>query len=238
MRGVLSFVSLALILPLAMADRARAAEMDDMILTFFQAERLEYRLNDGKDSLFWDAQGWVGEDYNKLWLKTEGEKTFGGALHEAEVQVLYSRMIAPFWDIQAGGRFDVRPLPQRGYGVLGVQGLAPYFFEVDAAGFVSHKGDVSARLKGEYELLLTQKLILQPSVELNIAAQEVRELGIGTGLNDVELGLRLRYEIVREFAPYIGLSWTRKIGETADFARDEGEDVDTLAFVAGIRFWF
>lgn len=212
--------------------------MDDEIFTFVQVERLEYRLRDGKDSLHWDAQGWVGEDYNKLWLKTEGEKVLGGPLDEAEVQVLYSRMIAPFWDLQAGGRFDVRPLPQRGYGVLGIQGLAPYFFEVDAAGFLSHKGDLSARLKGEYELLLTQKLVLQPSVELNLAVQEVEALGIGSGLNDVELGLRLRYEIVREFAPYIGVSWNRKVGKTADFARAEGEDIDTLSFVGGIRFWF
>jgi len=215
-----------------------AAEMDDQIFTFFQAERLEYRFKDGKDSLNWDAQGWIGEDYNKLWIKTEGEKVFGGSLEQAEVQVLYSRMIHPFWDLQVGGRYDARPQPQRGYGVIGVQGLAPYFFEVDAATFVSQKGDVSARLKGEYELLLTQKLILQPSVELNLAAQEVEELGIGSGLTDVELGLRLRYEFVREFAPYIGVNWERKIGKTADFARADGEDVDSLAFVTGIRFWF
>lgn len=217
---------------------ASAAEMDDQIFTFFQAEQLEYRFKDGKDSLNWDAQGWIGEDYNKLWIKTEGEKVFGGRLEEAEVQVLYSRLIHPFWDIQVGGRYDARPQPQRGFGVIGLQGLAPYFFEVDAAGFVSHEGDVSARLKAEYELLLTQKLILQPSAEFNLAAQQVEKLGIGSGLTDVELGLRLRYEFVREFAPYVGVSWERKIGKTADFARDEGEDVDALSLVTGVRFWF
>lgn len=215
-----------------------AAEMDTEIFTFFQAEQLEYRLTDGKDQLKWDAQGWIGEDYNKLWIKTEGEKVFGGSLEEAEVQLLYSRIIHPFWDLQIGGRYDVRPQPQRGFGVIGVQGLAPYFFEVDAAAFVSHEGDLSARLKGEYEILLTQQLILQPSVELNLAAQQVEKLGIGSGLTDVELGLRLRYEIVREFAPYVGVSWERKVGKTADFAREEGEEVDSLAFVTGIRFWF
>lgn len=217
---------------------ASAADMDDEILTFVQVEQLEYRLTDGKDRLKWDAQGWVGEDYNKLWIKTEGEKVFGGDLEQAEVQLLYSRIIHPFWDVQIGGRFDVRPQPKRGFGVLGVQGLAPYFFEVDAAAFVSHEGDLSARLKGEYELLITQKLILQPSLELNLAAQEVEKLGIGSGLTDVELGLRLRYEIRREFAPYIGVSWERKVGRTADFAREDGEEVDSLAFVSGIRFWF
>ena len=228
----------AVVAALCFRPTASAAEMDDHIFTFFQAEQLEYRLTDGKDRLKWDAQAWVGEDYNKLWLKTEGEKVFGGDVEQAEVQLLYSRMIAPFWDVQVGGRFDVRPQPKRGFGVLGVQGLAPYFFEVDAAAFVSHEGDLSARLKGEYELLITQKLILQPSVELNLAAQQVAKVGIGSGLTDVELGLRLRYEIVREFAPYIGVSWERKVGRTADFARADGEDVHSLAFVTGVRFWF
>lgn len=231
--------ALRLLAALALAPAPAVAEMDDHIFTFFQAEQLEYRLGDGDDRLKWDAQGWIGEDYNKLWLKTEGEKVFGGGgLEEAEVQLLYSRIIHPFWDLQVGGRFDVRPQPQRGFGVLGVQGLAPYFFEVDAAAFVSHEGDLSARLKGEYDLLITQQLILQPSAELNLAAQEVEKLGIGRGLTDVELGLRLRYEIVREFAPYVGIAWERKVGRTADFARAEGEDVDVLSFVAGVRFWF
>jgi copper resistance protein B len=223
---------------LAAALPAAAAEMDDHVFTFFQAERLEYRLGDGDDSLHWDAQGWVGTDYHKLWLKTEGEKAFGDGLEEAEVQLLYSRIIHPFWDLQIGGRYDARPRPQRGFGVIGVQGLAPYFFEIDAAAFVSHEGDLSARLKGEYELLLTQQLILQPSVELDLAAQQVRDVGIGSGLTNVELGLRLRYEIIREFAPYVGIAWERKIGKTADFAKEEGEDADSLAVVTGVRFWF
>ena len=237
-RGTSSLISVAVVALIAFGQTVTAAELDNRIFTFFQAEQLEYRLSDGKDRLNWDAQGWIGEDYNKLWLKTEGEKVFDGGVEEAEIQLLYSRIIHPFWDIQIGGRYDVRPQPQRGFGVIGVQGLAPYFFEVDAAAFFSHKGDVSARIKGEYELLLTQKLILQPSVELNLAAQQVEELGVGSGLTDVELGLRLRYEIVREFAPYIGVSWERAVGKTADFAREEGEDVDTLSFVAGVRFWF
>lgn len=237
-RGALRLIAAAVVAPTLFAQTGAAAELDDKIFTFFQAEQLEYRFQDGKDSLNWDAQGWVGEDFNKLWIKTEGEKVFGGDLEEAEVQLLYSRIIHPFWDFQIGGRYDVRPRPQRGFGVIGLQGLAPYFFEVDAAAFVSDEGDVSARFKGEYELLLTQQLILQPSAEFNLAAQKVQELGIGSGLTDIELGLRLRYEVVREFAPYIGINWERKIGKTADFAREEGEDVDTLSFVTGVRFWF
>lgn len=236
--SALPLIAVAMAALISFGQVATAAELDNRIFTFFQAEQLEYRLSDGKDRLNWDAQGWIGGDYNKLWLKTEGETVFDGGIEEAEIQLLYSRIIHPFWDIQIGGRYDVRPQPQRGFGVIGVQGMAPYFFEVDAAAFVSHKGDVSARIKGEYELLLTQKLILQPSVELNLAAQRVEELGVGSGLTDVELGLRLRYEFVREFAPYIGVSWERAIGKTADFAREEGEDVDALSFVAGVRFWF
>jgi copper resistance protein B len=135
-------------------------------------------------------------------------------------------------------RHDFKPDPSRTYGVLGIQGLAPYWFEVDAAGFVSNEGDVSARLEAEYDFLFTQKLILQPRTELNFAVQDVKELGIGSGLSTAELGLRLRYEIVREFAPYVGVSWTRLVGKTEDFARDEGEDVSSVSFVAGVPLWF
>lgn len=219
-------------------DPAVAQVADDRIFTFFQAEQLEHRWNDGANTLNWEAQGWVGGDVNRAWLKTEGEQVLDDTLEEAEVQLLYSRLIGPFWDLQAGGRYDFRPNPSRFFGVLGVQGLAPYFFEIDAAAFLSEDADVSARVELEYELLLTQRLIAQPLVELNFAIQEVEELGIGSGVNDVELGLRLRYEIIREIAPYVGVNWLRKLGETADFARDEGESVDTFALLAGIRFWF
>ncbi|MGA0394453.1 MAG: copper resistance protein B, partial [Rhodospirillales bacterium] len=125
-----------------------------------------------------------------------------------------------------------------GFFVLGLHGLAKQFFEVDSALFVSDDGDVSARLEAEYEVLLTQKLIAQASVETNIAAQTVRSNEIGTGFNDIEVGFRLRYEVEREFAPYIGLHWERKLGRTAAFAKDDGEGIDNLAFVMGVRFWF
>ncbi|RME61879.1 MAG: copper resistance protein B, partial [Alphaproteobacteria bacterium] len=141
-------------------------------------------------------------------------------------------------DLQAGVRHDFEPDPSRTFGVIGIQGLAPYWFEIDAAAFISGDGDVSARIEAEYELLLTQRLILQPRVELNFAVQEVEELGIGSGLSIAEAGLRLRYEIDRQFAPYVGFSWNRKIGDTADFARADGEDVGALSFVAGLRMWF
>ncbi|WP_137390400.1 copper resistance protein B [Rhodoligotrophos defluvii] len=201
-------------------------------------DQLEARIHDGRDGYLWDAQGWYGGDIDKLWIKTEGEGSFGEKTEEAEVQALWSRAITPWFDFQAGIRYDFRPDPERGHLVLGLQGLVPYEFEVDAAAFVSDEGDVSARFEAEYDLLITQRLILQPRAEVNLAAQEVRELGIGSGINDIELGLRLRYEFAREFAPYVGVEWERKLGETADFARDEGEGVDDLFFVTGVRIWF
>lgn len=201
-------------------------------------DQLEYRVQDGKDIVAWDGQAWYGGDYHKVFVKTLGEISGGDDVEQAEVQLLYSRLIGHFWDVQGGVRYDVRPDPSRTYGVIGLQGLAPGFFELDLQGFVSNKGDVSARLEAEYDILITQRLVLQPKAEISLAAQGVRELGIGSGVNDVELGLRLRYEISREFAPYIGVHWERKLGETADFAREENESVDDLSFVAGVRFWF
>ena len=226
------------LIALMLATPVRAATLDNQILTFLEVERLEYRANEGRDSINWEAQGWIGTDKHKLWLKSDGGRELGGNYEGAEVQLLYSRMISDFFDAQAGIRYDIKPDPKRGFFVLGIQGLAKQFFEVDTAMFVSDDGDVSARLEAEYEVLLTQKLIAQASVETNIAAQSVQNLGVGSGFNDIEVGLRLRYEIRREFAPYIGMHWERKLGRTATFAREEGEDTDNLAFVTGIRFWF
>jgi len=215
-----------------------SAEETEPLFYFFQADELEYRANDDQDTFNWDAQGWVGGDFNKLWLKSEGEQPIDGRLEEAEIQALYSRNISDFFDAQVGVRYDFAPDPERTFAVIGIEGLAPYFFEIDAAAFVSNKGEVSARFKAEYEILITQKLVLQPKFEMNVAVQEVEERGIGSGVNDVELGLRLRYEFERKFAPYIGVDWTRDLGQTANFTRADGESVDTLSFVAGVRLWF
>lgn len=217
---------------------AAAMETHEPNILFLQADRFEYRAQDGGNSLEWDAHGWLGGDYQKLWLKTEGEKRTHGKVENAEAQLLYSRLITDFFDVQAGVRYDVQPHPRHGYAVLGIEGMAPYYIETDAALFLSNKGDLSARFKAEYDLLLTQRLILQPAFEINMAVQEVAELGIGAGVNEIELGLRLRHEIRREFAPYIGLNWQRKLGQTADFAQADGEDAETPSLIAGIRFWF
>jgi len=207
------------------------------VFTFFQADKLEYRSGD-EDAWAWEAQGWVGGDFNKLWLKAAGEKIDGGDFEKSEVQVLYSRLLSNFFDLQMGFRHDFEPEPERSHLVLGLEGLAPYYFEVNASAFLSDEGEFSARLEGEYELLFTSKLILQPTLELEWYGSDVAEREIQSGFTDVELGLRLRYEIVREIAPYVGLHWERKLGDTADLARDEGEGIDNLFVVAGLRLWF
>lgn len=222
------------------AERAAADEPTDepTLRTYFEADQFEYRAGNGEDTFSWEAQGWIGGDYDKVWVKSQGEDVVNGGMANAEMQILYSRTVAAFWDLQVGARYDVKPNPSRDYVVFGIQGLAPYFFDVDAAAFISNKGDVSGRLEADYELLITQQLIAQPSAELNFAVQDVEELGIGSGLSDVELGLRLRYEIVRELAPYGGVAWERKIGPTSDLARRQGADVGEWTFVGGVRFWF
>lgn len=213
---------------------------DQMRLAFLLADRLEYQWGEDADTdaRAWDVQGWIGGDYNRFWFKTEGEDEVRNGTQNAEVQALYARLISPFWYLQAGLRYDAQPKPTRNFGVVGVQGLAPYWFDVEATAFVSDDGDASARFEAEYDLLLTQRLILQPRIETNYAFSEVESAGVGQGFNDLELGLRLRYEIRRELAPYIGVNWNRKLGDTADLTRRAGEDPKNLAVVAGFRIWY
>jgi copper resistance protein B len=201
-------------------------------------DQLEMRIGEGRDGYRWDAEGWYGADIDKLWVKTEGEGGFSRKPEAVEVQALWSHAITPWFDAQAGVRYDFRPDPERTHLVLGLQGLAPYYFEVDGAAFLSDEGDVTARLEAEYDQLITQKLILQPRAEVSVSAQTIREIGVGSGFTNIEAGIRLRYEFTPEFAPYIGVEYERSLGETADFARDEGEDVGVLHFLVGIRTWF
>lgn len=217
---------------------AKAAGMDDAIYWHVQADQLEYRAGDGADVLAWEANAWIGNDDHRLAFKSEGENPVGKRLEKAELQMLYRRPVSDFFDVNAGIRHDLRPDPDRTYAVVGIQGLAKQFIETDANLFVSETGDVSARFEAEVDWLLTQRLILQPLIEADLAFSEDRRIHSGAGINTVEAGLRLKYEIRREFAPYIGLHYERKFGATANFARDEGEDVDALRFVAGVSFWF
>jgi copper resistance protein B len=211
--------------------------MDQQPFAFLLLDRFEYQAKKGRDGGEWDVQGWFGGDYNKLWLKSQGQQVVGGQTEEADVQVLYARRIAPFWHVQAGVRSEPKPGPTHNYGVLAIQGLAPYWFNVEASAFV-RSGEVVARLEAEYDQLLTQRLILQPRIESNLSNASDPVRGVGRGVNDVQLGLRLRYEIQREFAPYIGINWTRKLGDTASLARARGEDVRAASIVLGLRIWY
>ena len=183
----------------------------------------------------------IGNDYTRLYIKGEGEGLLADGEGEVEAQALYSRLVTSYFEAQAGvrldtefgdGEFQARPLL-----VVGLEGLAPYFFEVEPALFVSYQGDVSARFVGSYDLLLTQRLVAQPRLETNVAVQRVEDWGVGSGLNDVELGLRFRYEITREVAPYVGVNWTTLYGDTADFAREEGGSASEATLVFGLRLW-
>ncbi len=221
----------------AYCSQGIAHETDDPLLVHVMIDQLEWRSADESDPYVLDAQGWIGKDLNKLWIKTDVEHA-DGATEDVEIQALYSRAIAPFWDVQVGLRQDLEPDPDRDWGVIGMQGLAPYFFEVDAALFVGNSGDTAARVFAEYEWLFTQRLVLSPEVTVNLYGQNDAQRRIGSGLSDAEAGLRLRYEICREFAPYVGVNWTRSFGDTADFAREYGDVTSDVQWVVGIRAWF
>ncbi len=209
----------------------------DFNVFWFQADRVEMQIRDNQNGYLWDLQGYYGGPTSRFWFKSEGEGSFGERIEDAEVQALFSRAVSPFWDLQAGIRQDVSG-PSTTHAVVGVQGLAPYLFEVDAALFLSHRGDLTARFEAELDQRITQSLILQPRAEVNLAAQDIPRLGIGAGLDKIEIGVRLRYEIIREIAPYIGIEQSWRVGDSANYARALGEDPSTTNYVVGIRFWF
>lgn len=228
---------LTLILCAIFSGPALAGGMDDPLLSMVLLDQLEYRDADGHDPLVLQAQAWVGKDLNKIWLKAEAERV-DGKTEEAELQALYSRAIARYWDIQVGLRSDIDPNPSRNWGVLAFQGLAPYYFEIDASLFLREGGHAALRVEAEYEILLTQKLILSPDLEINLHSKNDAASGVGSGLSDIEAGLRLRYEIRREFAPYVGVNWFKKYGDTADFTSSGGDAVEDWQAVVGLRAWY
>ncbi len=224
--ALLSFSSLAL-----------SGAKDDPLLVMGKLDQFEVRSTEGEDPLVLEGQAWLGYDLNKLWLKADVEREDDES-EGVEIQALYSHAISAFWDVQAGLRKDFIPTPDRTWGVIGIQGLAPYKFEVDAALFVGESGRSAARFEAEYELLFTQRLILTPEIEVNAYGQNDVDTGNGSGLADVELGLRLRYEVRREIAPYVGVNWEKKYGNTADFTELQGGEVEDTQFVVGVRAWF
>jgi copper resistance protein B len=231
--------------PVTDEDRAAAfpklegghAVHDTGVHYYVLLDQLEWQAVDGITAGNWDNRGWIGRDVNRFWFRTEGQVEEGD-LADAQAHALFGRAIHPWWDVVVGARQDFRPGPARTWAAIGIQGLAPYWFEVEATAYIGEAGRTHFRLETEYELLLTNRLVLQPLVELEIYGKSDPERGIGTGLSSGEAGLRLRYEFRREFAPYVGITWDRKFFGTADLAEAGGEDTGGAKFALGVRLWF
>jgi copper resistance protein B len=219
------------------ADPAGHHVHDSTLNSFFLADKLEWQDADDGSTLAWDLSGWVGGDIDRLWLRSEGERS-NGVTEDAEIQALWGHAISPWWDVVSGVRQDFKPGAPQTWAAFGVQGMALYNFEAEATAFIGEGGQSAVRLEGDYDILLTNRLILQPTVELNAYGKNDAQRGIGSGLSNTEAGLRLRYEIRREFAPYLGVTWNRTYGNTADYANDEGEDRSETRLVLGVRLWF
>jgi copper resistance protein B len=221
---------------LTSVQNAQAGAKDDPQLTMVIIDQFEKRYGE-EDAVVFEGQAWAGYDLNKVLLKIEGERV-NGENESAELQFLYSKAISPFWNFQVGARRDFRPEPSRNWGVIGFQGLAPYNVAVDSALFIGGSNRTSLRIEAEYELMVTQRLVLIPEIELNFFGKTDNKTETGSGLANSEVGLRLAYEIRREFAPYIGVNWERKYGKTADFAKENGESSNDTQFVIGFNAWF
>lgn len=226
--------------PQARMDAARAGLMTEGKWTgsAVMVDRLEYRAGSGHEGYAWKGSAWYGSELDKLVIATEGEGLFGESAERVEVQALWRHSLDPWFNLEAGVRQDFRPEPRRTYGVIGVEGLAPYWIETEAQLFVSDKGDVHARLAASHDLRLSGPLVLQPEVEVNLAFQDVPQLGIGVGFERIEAGARLRYEIRPELAPYVGVNWERSLGGTARATRAAGEPASAVTAVLGVRAFF
>ena len=228
--------------PITDADRAAAfpdvqghTVHDDVVHTFVLFDQLEWRAGDGGAG--WDTKGWIGWDRDRFWFRTEGHGGDGG-VDRAEAHLLYGRAIGRWWEVVAGVRQDIRPDLARTWAAVGLQGLAPYWFEVEATAYVGESGRTQVRLESEYELLVTNRLILQPRIEMHLYGKADPQYGFGAGLGSADVGLRLRYEIRRELAPYVGVTWSRTFFQTADLARAAGRNVNDARLAAGVRLWF
>ena len=228
---------LALLAAVAMPFSAGAMTEDDPLLYLFKADQFELRDGDEEEAAVFEGHFWAGKDLDKLWIKAEIEAT-EDETESAEWQLLYSRAIDANWDLQVGLRADVEPEPERNWLAFGFYGVAPYWFEVDSALFVEEDGQVNLRFEAEYEMMLTQKWVLAPEIELNWYSDDDDDLAIAAGFAEVEAGIRLRYEITRHIAPYVGVNYEGLLGDTRDLAKDSDEETSDTQLVAGLRFWF
>lgn len=233
--------------PVASADLSAIKDMkaplnrpvvhDNGSFTMGLLENFEERLSSSGNTLAWDAQLWHGTDYHRLWLKSEGNAR-GGQVRNGDVEAFYDQPVTAFWDLQAGVRYDLEPAPSRGWLAFGVEGLAPYFVDVEATAYAGPQGATAARFKASFDILFTQRLILTPKIETNLYGQSMAAQGIGSGVSDLEAGLRLRYEIHRQFAPYIGVVYTSDYGGTAAATRAAGRKTHETRLLGGVRAWF
>lgn len=234
MKFVKTFSAAAL---MAAAQLAAADAADDPLLAKLLVEELEWDPTAGLEAVTWGAHAWIGRDLNKIWLKTEGERSETDT-EAASAELLYGRAVAPYWDAQVGWRRDFAPGDSQDRLALSLMGVAPYFFETELSAFVDTDGNVELVLATERELMLTQKLVLAPELEVSANTASQPEWGRGSGIANVELGLRLRYEIKRELAPYVGYAWEKSFGETADWQEAAGEHTEESHWVVGVRAWF
>lgn len=212
--------------------------LDEAIMGHLLFDQLEGRLGFNQGNTFrWEAQGWLGTDENRVWLLSEGRYS-NNQLDDGIQQLFYGRAISTYFDALVGVRYDLDSLPGRGWGAIGIQGLAPQFFKVSAIGYVSGEGHLGARLEASYDLLITQRLILQPQIELNFYSEDDPARQVGAGLAELDTGLRLRYEITRQFAPYVGVTYLGQYGATANYVSAVGGATQQVRFTAGLRAWF
>lgn len=221
----------------ALSTSVYAMGEDDPIVTKVVIDQLETRITDGDDPTVLEGMVWIGKDLNKFVIKADVEQV-KGETEELELQALYSRAIDPYWDFQIGVRQDQKPTPSKNWLAIGFQGVAPYWFEIDSTLFIGKNDQIGLRFSAEYEWMITQRLVLAPEFEFNMHSKDDEASGIGSGLSDTQLGIRLRYEIKREFAPYIGINWNQKYGNTESFAKNDGEKSNSTQIVVGVRAWF
>ena len=237
-------VLLALLLAIVPVD-AIAQEVDhgghavhDRAINFqVLFDQFEWQFVHGEPGQRWDSRSWIGGDINRVWIRTEGDAV-DGVLDTAEAQVLYGRSISRWWDVVAGVRFDARPEPSHTWFAIGVQGLAPQYIDVQATLYLGAEGHVAARVELEHDMHVTQRLVMQPLVELSLSGKDDPDRGIGAGLSTAEVGFRFRYEFKKELAPYAGVVWHKKLFGTGDYARDHDGDPGGWHIVSGLRFWF
>ena len=245
MKSVLAAVVVAMLVPIAAHAQQQPSQPgwpqpmnNNRRFAFAMLDQNEMRTGNGSDTYRWEGDAWYGNDLNRAWLRSEGNlDTATGTFDEVEAQLLYSRAISRYFELQGGARWNVEPHPTRTWATVGIEGLAPLYWEVGLFAFVSDAGHAAARLEASYDLPLTQRLFLQPQFEFNAYSRSDSRAGIGAGLSDVDAGLRLRYEIRRQIAPYVGMTYESSFGSTADFSRRAGAPVSRLRFATGIRLW-